>query len=94
MKMNFNFDEEVIIHYMMEEMKLRKGYIADYLTGHFDKNNDSNKELLLERAIILAQLPLITLIEVSCEKENTITLYPIVTKMEVSSELYHFLISK
>lgn len=94
MKMYFDFDEEVIIRYMMQSWKVRKCYIADYLTGQLDKNKDSNKELILERAVILAQLPLITSIEVLCEKENAITLYPIVTKMEVSSELYHFLIFK
>lgn len=101
MKMYFDADAMVTIRYGTDSWKVRKQYIADYLTGKFDtdkgsdKTSDEPKKVsTLERAVILAQLPLIESIEVSIEKENTITLYPIVTRMEVKNGLYNFLISR
>ena len=92
MKMLFKDDDMVTIVYGEDSWKVRKQYIADYLSGKFEATKETS---MLEKAIILTYLPFTDdIIVVYAGDENHIAMSNIPTVMEVSEELKNFLISK
>lgn len=91
MGMLFKDDDMVTIVYGADSWKVRKQYIADYLSGKFTSTKETS---MLEKAIILTYLPFTDAIAVSTGDVNHIEMSNIPAVMEVSEELKNFLISR
>lgn len=90
MEMIFNGDMVTIV-YGENSWKVRKQYIADYLSGKLSSTKETS---MLEKAIILTYLPFTDVIVVSTGVKNYIEMSNIPVIMEVSGELKNFLISR
>lgn len=92
MEMLFKDNDMVTIVYGEDSWKVRKQYIADYLSGKLEPTKETS---MLEKAIVLTYLPFTDdIIVVYAGDENHIVMSNIPTVMEVSEEFKNFLISR